>query len=96
MVPSGHQQTEKLESQQTDWPFSNASGPLTTAALLSPTSVPISFIRRKDYRSTPIYREMVSHIIPADPLRYSGERRLKDYLKICWELLVRLGVLCEN
>ncbi|KAJ5097816.1 hypothetical protein N7532_004817 [Penicillium argentinense] len=123
----------ELERYRTGWPFGNPSAPLTTAELPPAEWVPIKFIRRKDYRSTPIYKSMLSegkncHALgpyrplkpgyawsiphwqffgysaiiglggwptatqspPADPLKNGGGQGLRNYLKICWEILVRL------
>ncbi|KAI9934828.1 hypothetical protein ASPWEDRAFT_44349 [Aspergillus wentii DTO 134E9] len=134
-----YQPERELGRYQTGWPFSNPNGPLTTAELPPAEQVPIKFIRRKDYRSTPIYKSMLSEeknchslghycpldpgyawciphrqffgfgaIIghggwpnatespPVDPLKNGGGQALRNYLKICWELLVRLDTLMRE
>ncbi|KAJ5100167.1 hypothetical protein N7532_007168 [Penicillium argentinense] len=110
------------------------NSPFTTTELPPAEWVPIKFIRRKDYRSTPIYASMLSErrnchslgpncpltpgyawSIPhwrffgydaisygawplytgsplADPLKNGGGQGLRNYLKICWEILVRLDI----
>src|SRR6266480_1779353 len=101
-------------------------------------SVPIQFVREKDYRCTAVYARMLSDrrlwqplgygscetldlgdawAIPhrrflgtnatfdaqpsftagdPDPLKDGGGKRLKEYLKSCWNLLVRLDILMQE
>ncbi|KAJ6030297.1 uncharacterized protein N7446_000642 [Penicillium canescens] len=130
-----YQPERELGKYRTGWLFGKPSGPLTTAELPPAEWVPIKFIRRKDYRSTPIYKSMLSeekncHALgpycplepgyawsiphwqffgygaiighggwpsatespPADPLKNGGGQGLRNYLKICWEILVRLDI----
>lgn len=127
----------ELDRYRTDF-ITGPNSPFTTTELPPVESVPIKFIRRKDYRSTPIYGSMLSErrnihslgpccpleagyawSIPhwrffgydaiffsdwpihnrtplADLLKNGGGQSLRNYLKICWEILVRLDVFMRE